>query len=290
VRCAFLTMADEGDFVTDYALAIPHLEALGWTVELVPWRNDSTRWDDYDAVYIAAPWDYPEDPGAFSRTLAQIEASPARLVNALSIVTWNLDKAYLRDLELSGVAIVPTIFREGFDAAALDEACDRFSTDRIIIKPRVGANAADTFVLPAGGLAPARQRALARLYRERPHMLQPYVRSIETVGEYSLFYLNGAYSHAIQKVPAAGDFRVQEEHGAAILPASPEPSLAAAGAVAVAAIPGRTCYARADFVANDGAWQLMELELVEPSLYLRMEPGAPARFAAALDAHVRAPA
>lgn len=287
MRCAFLTMEDESNFVTDYALAIPPLEALGWNVEPVPWRDRNRQWGAFDAVYIAAPWDYTDDHVAFLQTLALIQSSAAQLVNDLPLVEWNLDKIYLRDLALDGIATVPTIWSERFDASVVERAFETFEPQDIVIKPRVGANASDIHVLPSSGWATNR-RELANLYDSRAHLLQPFIQSVQTRGEFSLFYFGGEFSHAIRKVPAAGDFRVQEEHGASISPVSPMPALAAAGAAAIAGVPGRACYARADFVENDGAWLLMELELVEPSLYLRMEPNAPRRFAAALDAHLRA--
>lgn len=286
LRCAFLTMEDEGDFVTDYSLAIPPLEALGWQVELVAWRDPPRRWDDYQSVYIAAPWDYTDDHDAFMRTLRHIEASPAQLVNDLQLVAWNLDKAYLRDLARDGVAIVPTSWHDTFETTGIESAFEQFSAERIVIKPRVGANAADTHVLHASAWRSSRA-LLAPLYEGRAHLLQPFIPSITAQGEYSLFYFGGEFSHVIRKVPAAGDFRVQEEHGASIEAVSLPPRLGVAGAAALAAVPGRACYARADFVEHGGAWLLMELELVEPSLYLRMDPAAPRRFAAALDAHVR---
>ena len=120
-------------------------------------------------------------------------------------------------------------------------------------------------------------------------MAQPFARAILDEGEYSLFSFNGAPSHTVLKTPKPGDFRVQEEHGGEILAVTPESALAAAGEKILASVGEPPLYARADMVrSNDGdAWWLMELELVEPSLYLRMDPEAPARFARAIDARLR---
>ncbi|HEX5787926.1 MAG TPA: hypothetical protein VFY03_07085 [Woeseiaceae bacterium] len=287
LRCAFLVMDDESAFVTDYRPGIPPLEARGWRVDCVPWRRPDVDWADWHAVYIGAPWDYTDDPARFLAVLAAIDAAGAVLVNPLALVHWNLDKRYLYELEAKGAAIVPTTWYARFVDADPARWFDEHGTDRIVIKPRVGANAADTFVLERPPAAPV-LRQLAGLFAERPFLIQPFLASIRDPGEYSLFYLGGALSHAIRKVPKPGDFRVQEEHGAEILAAEPDAELRSAGERVMALVAPAPAYARADFVPGvDGRWLLMELELVEPSLYLRMHRDAPARFAQAIDEYAR---
>ena len=114
--------------------------------------------------------------------------------------------------------------------------------------------------------------------------MQPFERGIVEEGEFSMIYLNGAHSHSVLKVPKRGDFRVQEEHGSEIVAVTPEPALLAAGDAAIAAVGQKLLYARADFVRSGDAFRLMELELVEPAIYLRTDPGAPERFAEAVAA------
>lgn len=287
LRCAFLVMENESAFVTDYRPGIPPLEARGWHVDCVPWRRPSVDWSAWHAVYIGAPWDYLDDPAGFLAVLGAIEAAGAVLVNPLELVRWNLDKRYLRDLEARGAAIVPSAWYDRFADADPARWFEEHAADRVVIKPRVGANAADTFVLEQPLAAPMLRR-LAKLFAERPFVVQPFVASIRDPGEYSLFYLGGALSHAIRKVPKPGDFRVQEEHGAAILAALPDAALASVGQAVMQLVTPAPAYARADFVRGDaGQWLLMELELVEPSLYLRMHPQAPERFARAFDRYAR---
>jgi hypothetical protein len=113
-------------------------------------------------------------------------------------------------------------------------------------------------------------------------MIQPFEPAIVSEGEFSLLYFNGEFSHGILKVPKRGDFRVQEEHGSEIRSITPEPALLAAGNAAIRAIGKKLLYARADLVRHGNEFRVMELELVEPALYLRMDPGAPDRFADAV--------
>lgn len=280
-RAAFLTMDDPADFVVYDHLAVAPLAARGWAIDAVPWRA-RTDWGAYEAVVIRSPWDYQRDPAAFLDVLAAIDASPARLANPLDVVRWNLDKTYLRDLAARGVPIVPTAWGDGLpDPDALRAA---LGADEIVVKPTVGANADDTFRLPPGA-DPGPARAA---FTDRPFLAQPFVRSVVEEGEFSLFHFFGRYSHAILKTPAWGDFRVQEEHGGRIQAVTPEPALRAAADAALDGLPP-LLYARSDWVRiPDGAagdsWALMELELIEPSLYFPYDAASPARFA---DAFVR---
>ena len=289
LRCAYLVMQDAGDFVTDYELAIGPMRELGWDVVEVPWRDPSIAWEDFDAVYICTPWDYPDEPQMFIDVLAAIDASSALLVNALPLVHWTLEKTYLRDLEARGADIVPSAWFDTFDAEDVSACFATFHADRIVVKPLIGANAADTYVLESHS-GEAILDELETVFHDRAFFVQPFIASIQTEGEYSLFYFNGDYSHAIQKTPKSGDFRVQEEHGADIQPLIPPRRLIDTATDLVRLVEPRPMYVRADFVrGDDDRFLLMELELIEPSLYLRMDAGAPARFAAAFDCFVRAP-
>tara|TARA_R110002049_G_scaffold260412_1_gene436255 strand:+ start:16043 stop:16933 length:891 start_codon:yes stop_codon:yes gene_type:complete len=287
LRCAFLVMESPGDFVMDHDLAIKPLEALGWSVDCVPWRDPGIRWREYDAVYICTPWDYIEHPDEFLRVLSAIDRSRPVLVNDLALVQWTLEKSYLRDLAARGAAIVPSTWYRDFDEEYASEFFAEHNAKRLVIKPLIGANATDTFVLqkPLSGQLLS---DLAETFRERAFFVQPYIESIETEGEYSLFYFAGEYSHAIQKVPKSGDFRVQEEHGANIRSIEPAAALVAAADKILAMVSPSPVYARADFVHDEErGYLLMELELIEPSLYLRTCAEAPERFARAFDRYVR---
>jgi hypothetical protein len=131
--------------------------------------------------------------------------------------------------------------------------------------------------------AMARAPEIEAYYADRALLAQPFLPAVVDEGEFSLMYFNGAHSHTILKTPKAGDFRVQEEHGGDIRAVSTEPALHTAGDRVLAAIGEAPLYARADFVrTSDGEFMLMELELIEPSLYFRTDPESAERFARAL--------
>lgn len=280
-RCAYLTMDDIGNFVADADLSIAPMAELGWEVEMLPWRRD-TDWNDYDLVYICTPWDYQNDVEAFLGVLEAIERSSARLVNSLDLVRWNLEKTYLRELEMRGADIVPSIFFNRFDARRVAACFGAHNTGKIVVKPVVGANSDHIFVLTEP-LPDAVVEELERTYLRRPFFVQPFIDSVQSEGEYSLFFFGGDYSHAILKRPRAGDFRTQEEHGADILSVEAPAALIATARNVLGVVNPQPVYVRADFVRDrDERFRLMELELIEPSLYFRTDPGSASRFAKAL--------
>ena len=280
-RCAYLTMDDISGFVSDAELSFAPMAELGWDVETVPWRSD-VDWDAYELVYICTPWDYQNDVAGFLDVLATIENSSARLVNSLDLVRWNLQKTYLRELEMRGADIVPSRFFERFETARVAACCDAYGSDTIVAKPVVGANADNIFVLtrplPDDVIA-----ELSRVFADRPFFVQPFVDSVRSEGEYSLFFFGGEYSHAILKKPEPGDFRTQEEHGADILSVEAPTALVETARQVLGVVSPQPVYVRADFVRGAGErFLLMELELIEPALYFRTDPGSAGRFARAL--------
>lgn len=285
-KCAYLIMQDPGDYVTDYDLSFAAMATLGWQVETVCWRDASLDWNHFDAVYICTPWDYPQHLQQFLAVLQSIEESRAVLVNPLSLVHWTLQKTYLADLQQRGADIVPSRWFDNFDAQKIADCFQAFDVAQLIIKPTVGANAQDTYVLQEP--IPAAMLAMLRsTFQQRKFFVQPFIDNIQAEGEFSLFYFGGVCSHAILKVPKAGDFRVQEEHGGDIRSVQPSAALLAAGQRVLSLVRPQPVYVRADFVRGiDGRFLLMELELIEPALYLRMDAGAADRFAAAFDQYV----
>ena len=282
-RCAYLVMDDPGDFVTDYHLSFDAMAELGWEIDCVSWSDPSYDWDQYDAVYICTPWDYPDDPGLFMATLEAIEASSARLINPISLVRWSPAKTYLRDLAERGGAVVPSLWFDQFDTGDVAGWFDHFGVEQIVVKPEVGTNGQYQFLLERP-VADDTLRDMERVYDGRPFFVQPFLQNVQTEGEYSLFFLGGEYSHATLRTPKTGEFRSQEEHGAEIkiITATRDQILAAERLLSL--VDPQPTYVRADFVKDDeGNYLLMELELIEPSLYLRTDPQSPMRFARAFD-------
>lgn len=287
MRCAFLTLDDPAGYTIDDHLAIPPLARRGWSVDSVPWRRPGVDWAKYDAVVIRSTWDYAREPEAFLRVLREITRAEVPLFNSRDLVEWNLRKTYLRDLASRGVATVPTVWREHLRTGELRDLLEAVDSDEMVVKPVIGASSYGAFRV--GATTSAQDiAAIESFYAHRALMAQPFLRAIPVEGEFSLFYFNGRHSHTTLKRPKAADFRVQEEHGGSSVATAAEPALLAAGDCVLRSLGEVPLYARADFVrANDAHdFWLMELELIEPSMYLRLDAKAPERFARALHERV----
>jgi hypothetical protein len=281
-KCCFLSMDNMGSYVSDDELAIEPLKQLGWEVKTVSWRDQTVDWNKFEAVIIRTPWDYQSAAEAFLQTLQKIDQSTARLENSLEIVRWNLQKTYLRDLEQQNVKIVPTIWIENPDENLIAEKRikswqERFKTAELIIKPIISATAEHTYRLPEAIKSLA---MLQKIFRQRPFMVQPFMTNVVGEGEFSVFYFGGAYSHTILKTPKKKDFRVQEEHGGIIQSVKPTPRLLQTGQKVLELIKPTPLYARVDLIRDaQDDFALMELELIEPALYFRMDMQSPEFFA-----------
>lgn len=280
-KVAFLSTDNlEAFFVYD-ELLIPHFETKGWQVATVSWHATATDWNQFDYVIVRSTWDYQQYPAAFIQCLEEIEASNAILLNPLSLIKWNIEKYYLKDIASQGVHIVPTDWQEKFDAARLLAQFDEFATDTLIIKPVLSANADDTFKLSRDDIT-EHMPELTNCFAERAHMIQPFLDSVVEEGEYSLFYFGGHYSHGILKVPQRGDFRVQEEHGGQLYSIDATDSMLTVADQALKAMPAEALYARVDLIRMHEQWAVMELELIEPSLYFNLDPASGPCFVDAL--------
>tara|TARA_R110001592_G_scaffold60436_5_gene183788 strand:- start:2466 stop:3365 length:900 start_codon:yes stop_codon:yes gene_type:complete len=286
-HCAILTMDNLSAFECyDHLLDEP-LAQLGWQTQLVSWRCENVNWQQFDAVIIRSPWDYQDDASAFISVLEKIDSSCAVLQNSLATVRWNIDKIYLKSLAKQKVNIVPTLWQTNFSSNELASFFTYFNCQQLVIKPRISANADNTFWLKKE-TAEQFTSQLDAVFSQSEFMVQPFMGSVIDEGEFSLFYFDGQYSHAILKTPKADDFRVQEEHGGRLKAITPEKALLTQADDTLAAITKLTgempLYARVDFVrfrgeSTNDEFALMEAELIEPSLYFNMDDNSAQHFA-----------
>ena len=287
LRCVFLSMDSLEGYVSYDHLAMNALRRRGWEVEEISWRKRAVDWNQYDIVLIRTPWDYQEAPEAFMAVLEQIEESSARLENSLELVKWNLNKLYLRELEFKGALIVPTRWYQDFSVANFRHWSAQFPGRELIVKPLISANADHTYRLPAE-TEDSVLKELARVFAQRPFMVQPFMASVVDEGEYSVFFFGEQYSHTILKTPKPADFRVQEEHGGLIRAVDPEKPLLATARKVLSLIDPLPLYSRIDLVRTEkNKFALMEVELIEPSLYFSYSEPSAALFARAVQARMQ---
>lgn len=253
------------------------LAGAGLAVEQRVW-SDAGDVSAFDLILPLFAWGYQRDVAQWYALLDRLEAEGLPVVNPVAVLRWNSDKAYLAELGRAGVDVVPTVEVAALDDAALAEAREQLNAQEVVIKPAISGGADGTHRIAPGAPIPDDARGQRRL-------VQPMMPGIVTDGEYSLFFFGGAFSHAIVKRVAAGDFRVQTQFGGREERWSPTAEALALAEAALAAAPAVPVYARVDMVADAGGkLHIMELELIEPSLFLHFAEDKGAAFGRAVAA------
>lgn len=291
MKIALVTCSDLPGWEKDDHPLHAELSRRGVTFEQPSWDAE-VDWGGYDAALIRTTWDYMPRRDAF---VAWAEAAQrlTPLFNPAEVIRWNTHKGYLRELAAEGVPIAPTVWAEPGEHLDVSHEVSARGWERGFIKPVVGACAIGTLRFDAtqGGLSQAQAHVDTLLAGGEGVMLQPYLSRVEVQGELSAICFDGEISHAVQKIPVPGDYRVQDDHGASDHPVKLKPEeracfmqvLEAAQKVVPSQGTDPLLYARIDLMwDNAGALCVTELELVEPSLFFRHGPGAPKRLVDAL--------
>lgn len=238
-------------------------------VAAIDWRAPLDALAAFDMAYLGTPWDYTEAKDEFLDRLDALEAAGVIVANPAAVVRWNADKLYLRDLADAGVPSIPTLWPERAGPADVADAFAQFGAERVVVKRRVGAGAIgqDSFTRDAPPAADWRI--------DQPAMIQPFLPAIQREGELSFIFVGGAFSHALIKQAAPGDYRIQSLYGGIEVPLDPARADRAAAAAVMAALPfaAPPIYARIDMVRlESGALAVIEAELIEPYLYPQQGP------------------
>lgn len=263
---------------TDDRQLIAALEALGVETEWVVWADADVDWDEFDVAVIRSTWDYVDETTEFLARLDAIEASRCALVNPAAVARWNAEKGYLLDLQRWGVPIVPTVRASAGDRSGVLDAVAQTGWREVVLKPVVGAGAMEVRRVPAAELP----GALGALEPGRDVLVQPLVEAVMSEGEWSVVFIDGRRNHVLRKTPASGDFRAHGIYGGSVvLDRLPADDLADVDAM-LDRLPFDLAYARLDLVRVDGRLAVLELEAIEPMLYLDRAPGAADRLAQAV--------
>lgn len=240
---------------------------IGREVEVVRWDGEGIDWTRYEAAITSITWDYAARPDEFLARLSEI-AAQTRLINSLDVIRWNMRKTYLRELAERGARLVPTQWVEQATPDAAEAAFAAFGTDRIVIKPVVGAGAWRQVLLRRGEPWPS-----AEALPPAAAMIQPFLPTIQSEGEYSFLFFNGQFSHAVVKLPKKGDYRIQTSFGGVAEPYLPSADDLADARAVLDSVSEELFHARVDMVRDeDGSLLLMELELIEPYLFIDDAP------------------
>lgn len=284
-QIALTTYNDAGKYSTvseeENAALHSFLTQKGLQVKLEIWDDPAVNWSKYDLVLLKSPWDYFDKIDAFYTWLNQLEELQVRVLNPINIVRWNTDKRYLVELQEKGVKVVPTVWLEQGCQLNVADVFAQLQSEKIILKPAVSGGAKNTFALTQQE-ADAQAESINALLQQESFLAQPFIPEIQTKGEWSFLFFNGRFSHAVLKTAKAGDFRVQHFFGGTIHTPEPPAELLEAAHNLVDKYAQGCLYARVDGVELHGELVLMELELIEPFLFMATSEGAIERYYEAL--------
>lgn len=266
--------ANHGENVVDEDKLVESvLHELGVEFNFEVWSDNNVDWSQYSHLLMKSPWDYFDRYPEFLSWCKRIQSLRIPVLNDIETVIWNSDKRYLADVEAKGFAIVPTHFLAKGEVVDLEPVFERFQTDMLVLKPTVSGGAKNTLKLDRETW---RQESvqIQQLVREEAMMLQPFVPQIAEVGEYSYIFFNGKFSHAVLKSPKKGEFRVQHFFGGEIHPRVPADSELSYIKKIADKFAADKLYARIDGAWVGDTFCIMELELIEPYLFLFTNPKA----------------
>jgi glutathione synthase/RimK-type ligase-like ATP-grasp enzyme len=270
-----------GNILADDNLLQQALAKRGLTSLRVDWADPNVNWSRFRCAVFRTTWDYFDRFPEFTAWLDHLERQTL-VCNPGSIIRWNWDKHYLADLAQRGVSIVPSYFLDRGTTRTLSDVLSETGWSEAVIKPCVSGAARHTYRVNRQ-TAEEIQPTLTKLLAEEAMMVQPFQTGITETGEDSLMVFGGKYSFAVRKVTKAGDFRVQDDHGGKVFPYEPTREQIDFAERAIATCSPMPMYGRVDMVrGNDGQLAIMELELIEPELWLRFYPPAAETFADAI--------
>ena len=247
--------------------------ALGVETERVDWADSAVKWSRFDAILIRQTWDYFERFDEFSAWLDRVEHQTT-VVNPVPVMRWNADKRYLLELVAAGVPTVRTQVVDRSSAApSLAAMMDEQGYAAAVIKPAVSGAGRETWRIERSD-AEQQQVRWQALVAQEDMLLQPFMPEIVESGEVSVIVIAGQVTHAVRKIAAAGEFRVQDDHGGTVHIHQPTQAEIAQAEQAISAVSGDVAYARVDVVESTTGPQVMELELIEPELFFRHAPEA----------------
>jgi len=278
IDVALVTCSEFPNLGRDDALLLPALAQRGIHARPVPWDDPAMNWSIPKLSVIRSTWDYHHRLTEFL-AWAERAAALCSLWNPLEIIRWNTHKSYLRDLEQRGIPIVPTVWLAHGTYADLARLMADHSWQTVVVKPAVSASAYATLLVTEETIDQG-QSHLSTFLATHDMMVQPFQHSVTTYSERSLIFIDGELTHAVKRSPELSLEPVQSHQNELATPQKDEIKLAQN---ILGSVDTPVMYARVDMVRGDnGAIHLLELELVEPSLFLHLAPHAVQRFADAI--------
>jgi hypothetical protein len=247
------------------------------------WNDPKINWNNFDLIIIRSCWDYHLYPKEFTSWLHYIKQIKTPILNSIDTVLWNLNKTYLLELENKGVVIPKTVWVDSTTDQELHDILYHNHLDEVVIKPTIAASAYGAWRTNLKRATVEQERFRQEVEKDKNKVIiQKFLSEVCLEGEWSLIFFNSEFSHAVIKNPKIGDYRVQRGYGGVNTKAAP-PKVVLDTAKHILNLCGKdSLYARVDGVLVDGIFVLMELEMIEPCLFLEEDSSALQRFSNAI--------
>lgn len=269
----YSTGAYDSNTIDEDKLLSGILTELGLSHEIHAWSDPTVDWSSFSHLLIKSTWDYFDFYPEFLTWLDKIKALGIPVLNDLETIRWNSSKEYLLEIESKGFPTIAGLILEKGSKPDLEKIRDKVKSETLVVKPLVSGGAKNTLKIPVKEWTKSEQKVIS-LLQEEAFLVQPFVKEVAEVGEYSLIFFNQTFSHAVLKTPAPSDFRVQHYYGGTIQEIHPDSTLLESAQKLIDTFGKGTLYGRVDGVLIDGVFHLMELELIEPYLFLGLSEQA----------------
>jgi len=282
MHISFVTYNEKSELTPDDELLADYLRTKGISVSPAAWNDDAVDWKQYDAIVLRSTWDYHKKIDHFNVWLDKLEQLRCNVLNPVAIIKWNQNKKYLVDLINQGKHIPSFVFCAQNNYASLEEILAVTQWEKVVVKPAVSGGSFNTWVTTVSA-AKSAQPEFESMLAGGDVIVQKFMNEIVGEGELSLMFFNKVFSHAVLKKASQGDFRVQSQFGGTVENVQPGDDIIQYATSLLDDIDEPLLYARVDGVVSDGQFFLMELELIEPALFMAYHPNACENFFGALE-------
>lgn len=276
MKIGLLTCAKLPELTPEDQLLLPELAKHNITATAVIWDDATIQWSNFDYLIFRNTWDYFEKEAAFNTWLDSIEQLGIKTLNSIDIIKNNKHKFYLREMEKQGIRILPTLFLEKTNHLHLAEIIPPH-WKKMVLKPAFSAGSYQTEVFDLKDIEKINTQ-YKDIASEKELLLQEFMPEIQTLGETSFIFFNKKFSHAVNKKPVEGDFRIQVQFGGKYKLIEPSQELIEKAQKIVNTFPDNLLYARVDGIIIENELHLMEVECIEPDLYFNLSQGALTRY------------
>jgi glutathione synthase/RimK-type ligase-like ATP-grasp enzyme len=275
MKIAYVCYEDKGQYASgvenEDLILLNFLKKKNLDISFEIWTDPNVDWTRYDLAILKSPWDYFDKIDQFYEWLEKLEQLKVRLLNPIETVKWNSDKHYLREIADFGLPVIPTLYLEKDSKPEIGKYFNSLQSDTLIIKPCISGGSKNTLKISRLNY----QDSIAEIDKfltEEAYMVQPFLKEIESTGEWSFVFFNGKFSHSLLKKAKPGDFRVQHYLGGSIHSETAPEHLLRSACEYVQRFAPACLYARVDGLEISGKFTLMELELIEPFLFMFTNP------------------